>query len=217
LQASAPKIPENNPLLLQTIDDAVFTVVDVETTGMHPVHDRLTDIALYLVRNGKVIDNYASLINPLVPIPSFITAMTGISNSMVQNAPHAWEVIPIVTSILRDTIFVAHNAQFDWGFVTHTAMRERNILLDNPVLCTVKLSRRLVPEAKKHNLDDLSRTFEIYIDDRHRAEGDAYATTQIFIRIMRRLRERMGPISVAELLDIQRANKRKLKRMFGEE
>ena len=113
----------------QLISKATFVVVDVETTGMSAVDDRITEIAMMKVHDGILVDEFSTLINPLITIPAFITSMTGIDNVMVHDAPTAREVVPFVAEFLGDSIFVAHNASFDWGFVTQTARRERGIKL----------------------------------------------------------------------------------------
>lgn len=118
------------------ITEATFVVVDVETTGLSPATDRITEIAMMKVKNGVLVDEFSTLINPLIPILAEITTLTGIDNTMVQDAPPAREVVPYIAEFLGDAIFVAHNAPFDWGFVSETTLRERGIGLDNPQLCT---------------------------------------------------------------------------------
>ena len=127
------------------LSDGTFVVVDVETTGLSPAEDRITEIAMMKVKNGVLLDEFSTLINPLVSIPASITNLTGIDNLMVADAPTAREVAPSIAEFLGNAIFVAHNAQFDWGFVSHTTMRERGIEIHNPQLCTVKLSRIILP------------------------------------------------------------------------
>ena len=97
------------------VQDATFVVVDVETTGMDPETDRITEIAMMKIRDGTLQDEFSTLINPLIPIPEFITRLTGIDDLMVQDAPTARDVAPTIAEFLGDAIFVAHNAPFDWG------------------------------------------------------------------------------------------------------
>ena len=184
----------------QHIDQVDFVVVDVETTGMSPIDDRMTEIAMMKVRNGRLVDEYSTLLNPLVSISHFITDLTGIDNVMVQDAPTAREIIPDVAEFLRDAIFVAHNAAFDWGFVWHSAKRERNIELDNPRLCTVKLSRRILPQLPSRSLGPVAEFLDVKIPQRHRASGDAYATALILIKFISFLKKKHALSTVEELL-----------------
>lgn len=185
------------------IDDATFVVVDVETTGMSAGEDRMTEIAMMKVRNGVLVDEYSTLINPLVSISHFITDLTGIDNVMVQDAPTAREIMPDVAEFLKDSVFVAHNAAFDWGFVSQAARRERGIELENPTLCTVKLSRRILPMLTSKSLGPVAQFLEVNIPQRHRASGDAYATALILIKFLSYLKKKHAIQTVEELLHFQ--------------
>lgn len=187
----------------QLLDKATFVVVDVETTGMSAIDDRITEIAMMKVQGGTLIDEFSTLVNPLVAIPAFITSMTGIDNLMVQNAPTAREVVPFVTEFLGDAIFVAHNASFDWGFVTETARRERGIELRNPTLCTVKLSDRILPDLPSKSLGPVAEHLNIRIPERHRASGDAYATALMLVQYLSYLQRKEGLKTTDELLKYQ--------------
>ncbi len=174
--------------------------MDVETTGMSPIEDRMTEIAMMKVKNGKLVEEYSTLINPLMSISHFITDLTGIDNLMVQDAPTAREIIPDVAEFLQDTVFVAHNAAFDWGFVSHAARRERDIELNNPRLCTVKLSRRILPALPSRSLGPVAEFLDVKIPQRHRASGDAYATALILIKFLSFLKKKYALSTVEELL-----------------
>ena len=190
----------NEELLLES---ATFTVVDVETTGMSPMDDRITEIAMMKIRGGEIVEEFSTLVNPLMTIPTFITDLTGIDNIMVQDAPTAREVVPYVGEFLRDSVFTAHNASFDWGFVTETARRERNLELTNNRLCTVKLSRRILPWLPSKSLGPVSQFLNIQIPQRHRASGDAFATSLILIRFLNYLQRRYALRTVGEILKFQ--------------
>lgn len=190
----------NEELLLES---ATFTVVDVETTGMSPMDDRITEIAMMKIRGGEIVEEFSTLVNPLMTIPTFITDLTGIDNIMVQDAPTAREVVPYVGEFLRDSVFTAHNASFDWGFVTETARRERNLELTNNRLCTVKLSRRILPWLPSKSLGPVSQFLNIQIPQRHRASGDAFATSLILIRFLNYLQRRYALRTVGEILTFQ--------------
>jgi DNA polymerase III epsilon subunit family exonuclease len=166
------------------IRDTTFIVVDVETTGMDPVGDRITEIAMMKVRDGVLQDEFSTLVNPLVTIPARITQITGIDNAMVHDAPTAREISPYVVKFLGPDIFVAHNVGFDWGFVRNMVRRESSLEIENPLLCTVKLSRRILPTLPSKSLDPVTRALNIRIPERHRASGDAYATALVLIKYL---------------------------------
>ncbi len=194
-------------LLERHIDKTDFVVVDVETTGMSPTEDRMTEIAMMKVRNGALVEEYSTLINPLMTISAFITDLTGIDNLMVRDAPTAREIMPDVAEFLQDSVFVAHNAAFDWGFVSHSARRERSIELENPRLCTVKLSRRILPDLPSRSLGPVAEYLDVKIPQRHRASGDAYATALILIKFISFLKKKLALQTVEELLRVQDAGK----------
>ena len=187
----------------QLLEKGTFVVVDVETTGMSAVDDRITEIAMMKVQAGTLVDEFSTLVNPLLTIPAFITSMTGIDNVMVQNAPTAREVVPFIAEFLGDAIFVAHNAAFDWSFVTQTARRERGIELHNPTLCTVKLSSRILPNLPSKSLGPVAEHLNIKIPERHRASGDAYATALVLVKYLSYLQRKEGLKTTDELLKFQ--------------
>jgi DNA polymerase-3 subunit epsilon len=188
---------------IQLISKTTFVVVDVETTGMSAIDDRITEIAMMKVQDGRLVDEFSTLVNPLLTIPAYITSMTGIDNVMVQSAPPAREVVPFIAEFLGDAIFVAHNAAFDWGFVSQTARRERGIELDNQRLCTVKLSSRILPHLPSKSLGPVAEHLNITIPERHRASGDAYATALVLVKFLSYLQKKEGLKTVEELLKYQ--------------
>ncbi len=166
--------------------DVSFAVVDVETTGTSPVAgDRITEIAIAQVRGGEVVDVYAQLVNPQRPIPPYITQLTQISWAMVRDQPTFREIAPTVVDRLAGQVFTAHNAAFDWRFVGEELDRGIGHLLAGPKLCTVRLARALLPDLPRKSLDHVTRYFGIEIEARHRAEGDAVATAQALVRMLR--------------------------------
>jgi DNA polymerase-3 subunit epsilon len=185
------------------LSDTTFVVVDVETTGLSPVEDRITEIAMMKVQDGILQDEFSTLINPLVTIPASITNLTGIDNLMVADAPTAREVAPTIANFLGDAVFVAHNAPFDWGFVTQTAMRERGIELSNRQLCTVKLSRRILPHLPSKALGPVTSALNITIPERHRASGDAYATALVLVKFLSYIQRKHDIHMISELLRFQ--------------
>lgn len=188
------------------LDQAAFIVVDVETTGMDPANDRVTEIAMLRVRGSVLEDEFSTLVNPLISIPAHITNITGIDNLMVRDAPTAREIAPYVREFLGDNIFTAHNAAFDWGFVSHTLRRETGLEIANPQLCTVKLSRRILPHLHSKSLGVVAQHLEIRIPERHRASGDAYATALVLIKFLSYLRRHAGLETIGDLLRYQVRN-----------
>lgn len=173
------------------LSSLTFAVVDVETTGMAATDgDRITEIAVVIVRDGKIAETFGSLINPDRPIPPFITSLTHISWEMVKDAPRFADICDDVLRVLRGNIFVAHNAAFDWGFVRAEVERASGRRLAGPKLCTVKLARRVLPYLPSRRLDALSHHYGVANEARHRALGDAEATAHILLRLLAAARER---------------------------
>ncbi|HEU4682744.1 MAG TPA: 3'-5' exonuclease [Gemmatimonadales bacterium] len=181
-------VPEaqGSPLL----DDCAFAVVDVETTGMRALYgDRITEIAVAVVHGERREIVFESLVNPGRPIPRAIRAITNITNEMVQDAPHFSDLAERLLAALAGRIFVAHNARFDWNFVSAELRRSRDLSLDGSRLCTVRLARRLVKGVRSCGLDNLCRFFGFRNDARHRAGGDALVTAELLCRLLRLARE----------------------------
>ena len=162
-----------------------WAVVDVETTGGSPDDgDRITEFAAVIVEGGRIVDSFASLVDPQRSIPLFITRLTGISRAMVRNQPTFTELAPRVRDVLGGRTFVAHNAGFDWKFVDAELVRATGAPLDGDRLCTVRLSRRLLSHLPRRNLDSVCRHYGVDITGRHRALGDAMATAQVLLRLL---------------------------------
>lgn len=184
--------PGANGLTEQALRSLEYAVVDVETTGGSAAHGhRITEIAVVRVRgDGSVLDSYSTLVNPLRPIPPFISSLTGITDTMVRAAPPFAEVAEEVRGLLRGRVFVAHNVAFDWGFVDRELVDAVGLGLVGRRLCTVRLARRVVPELKSRSLGTLSDFFGVENAARHRALGDARATVVVFGHLLARLEER---------------------------
>ncbi|ENO88400.1 exonuclease domain-containing protein [Thauera linaloolentis] len=151
--------------------------IDVESTGAHPVRDRITEIAILRVEDGVLVDRWESLVDPEAPIPPLIQQITGITDEMVAGAPRFEALADHVRSLLADCVFVAHNARFDFGFIKN-AFSRLGQPFDAHVLCTVKLSRALFPEHHRHGLDALIERHGLQCGARHRAMGDTEALWQ---------------------------------------
>ncbi len=181
-------VPEvqGSPLL----EECAFAVVDVETTGMRALgSDRITEIAVVVVCGGRREVVFESLVNPGRPIPPAIRAITNISDDMVREAPPFAEVCDRVVESLAGRVFVAHNARFDWNFVSAEVRRARDRALDGPRLCTVRLARRLVKGIASCGLDSLTHWFGFSNGSRHRAAGDALVTAELLERLLALARE----------------------------
>ncbi|MBA2627682.1 MAG: 3'-5' exonuclease [Gemmatimonadales bacterium] len=172
------------------IEECAFAVVDVETTGMRAAgSDRVTEIAVVVVQGGRREVVFESLVNPGRPIPPTICAITNITDAMVRQAPRFAEVVDDVLAALKGRVFVAHNARFDWGFVCAEVHRSRDLVLDGPKLCTVRLARKLLTNVRSCGLDNLSRHFGFENAARHRAAGDALVTAELLCRLLALARE----------------------------
>jgi len=171
--------------------DVPFAVVDVETTGTSAGRgDRVTEIAIVHVHGGVVSDVFETLVNPERAIPPAIVALTRITQEMVQGAPRFPAVSAQVVGQLRSRVFVAHNASFDWRFVSHEVQRSAGVTLMGERLCTVRLARCLLPHLPRRSLDSVTHYFGIEIGARHRAAGDAIATAQVLVRLLRLAEDR---------------------------
>lgn len=167
------------------LDEVPFAVVDVETTGGASWRGhRITDIAIVEVLGGEIVDEWYSLINPGRRMPPMITALTGITDDMVQGAPYFDNVADVIDERLRGRAFVAHNVTFDWEFVRGELLRASGDAPDVPKICTVRMCRRLVPALRRRNLDVVTRHYGIEIHARHRAHGDALATARVLLRLL---------------------------------
>ena len=158
--------------------------VDLETTGARPTRDRITEIGILLVDDGVVSGEWSSLVNPGVPIPTQIQHLTGISNQMVADAPEFPALAESLLSLLEGRVFVAHNVRFDYGFLRNE-FRRLGCDIRYPALCTVKLSRQLEPQHKRHNLDSLIARHGLHMDSRHRALDDARVLPELVASLTR--------------------------------
>lgn len=156
----------------------IFSVIDIETTGGSAKSSKIIEIAIYKTDGESILDEYHSLVNPDAPIPSFITSLTGIDDDMVKDAPLFGEIADEVHEFTSDSIFVAHNVNFDYSFVKE-AFADEGMVFDRKKLCTVRLSRKIVPGLPSYSLGNLCKSMLISIDYRHRAHGDAKATTEL--------------------------------------
>ncbi|MBB6235706.1 DNA polymerase-3 subunit epsilon [Pedobacter sp. AK013] len=157
----------------------LYAVVDIETTGGHASANGITEVAINIHNGNKIVESYTTLINPKQPIPVHITALTGISDNMLLDAPTFEDVALQIYQLLNDKIFVAHNVNFDYSFLKHH-LAAAGYDLQCKKLCTVRLSRKLIPGKSSYSLGKLCTALQIPIQNRHRAAGDADATSILF-------------------------------------
>ena len=161
----------------------MYAIVDIETTGGHAAANGITEIAIYVHDGQRITRHFKTLVNPARKIPVYITALTGISNAMVADAPVFEEIAGSIHEMLQDNIFVAHNVNFDFSFVKHH-LKLHGYELNVKKLCTVRLSRRIFKGFSSYSLGNICRSVGIKIEDRHRADGDAKATVALFDKIL---------------------------------
>ena len=179
-----------------------FVVFDLETTGAKAPPCRITEIGAYRVRDGKVTEEFQTLVNPETPIPPFITGLTGISDDMVKDVPLFADVVHDFLNFIGDSVLVAHNSGFDMRFLNHEIGRIfEDYRMANPCLCTVQLSRRLLPDITNHKLKTVAEHYSIDLVNHHRASADAFATAHIFVNLLTQLSDD-GVIDLAAVRDL---------------
>ena len=161
----------------------MFAIVDLETTGGNSNFHNIIEIAIIIHDGQKIIDQYQTLVNPGYPIPPFITTLTGITDEMVQDAPFFEDIAANVTSILSNHIFVAHNVSFDYSFIKK-ALAKHDIIFNKRKICTVRLSRKLIPGLRSYSLKSLCQYLNIINKRAHRAMADTEATTKLLEHLL---------------------------------
>lgn len=157
----------------------MYAILDIETTGGKYNEEGITEIAIYKFDGHSVVDQFISLVNPEKPIQPFVVNLTGINNEMLRNAPKFYEVAKRIIEITDGCIMVAHNALFDNRILT-TEFDRLGYQFEKETLCTVELSKKLIPDMPSYSLGKLVRSLGIPLTDRHRAQGDAKATVALF-------------------------------------
>lgn len=157
----------------------MYAILDIETTGGKYNEEGITEIAIYKYDGHEVVDQFISLVNPERDIQPFVVNLTGINSNMLRNAPKFYEVAKRIVEITEDCILVAHNAQFDYR-ILGTEFRRLGFEFERKSLCTVELSKDLIPGQPSYSLGKLVRSLGIPVTDRHRASGDAIATVKLF-------------------------------------
>jgi len=189
------------------LDACRFAVVDVETTGRHPGRGgRIMEIAVVDVQGRAVRPAFETLVDPQAAVSPFAAQLTGITAAALRGAPTFARIADGLVNALAGAVFVAHNARFDWMFLSAELERDRGVLLQGPRLCTLRLSRRLVKGVAGRRLDRLTDYFGIRNRARHRAGGDAEATAHLLVRLLDLARER-GVVTLGDLTATRNAKR----------
>ncbi len=178
------------------MENAIFVVLDIETTGLSRYVNKITEFSAVKVNienntsTFNIIDEYSTLINPQVRIPSFITSLTGITNNLVRDAPTFTDVGADIREFISDDVIIAHNTTFDYNFLNHYFKETDIDELENYALCTCKLSRRLIPNLTSYCLESVCSNLKINNQQAHRAMGDVLATKEVFSKLYRHMKKR---------------------------
>ena len=173
----------------------MFSIIDIETTGHSYKFGKITEIAIYQHNGQEVTDSFTTLINPEMDVPYFITELTGIDNNMFKDAPRFFEVARTIVEMTLGRTFVAHNVNFDYRFIQEEFAR-LGFDYKRKKLCTVQMSRKLLPGHRSYSLGKLCSDLGITIDGRHRAAGDAFATAKLFDILLKKNEEFGNPKAV---------------------
>jgi DNA polymerase III subunit epsilon len=160
-----------------------YAIIDIETTGLNPKRDRITEVAILIHDGEKTTDEFISLVNPEMRIPYRIRELTGISDKMVEMAPRFCEIAREVVEKTAGCIFVAHNVHFDYNFIREEFAR-LGYHYERQLLCTKRLSQKLMPGLRSYSLGNLCQSLDIRVEHRHRAFGDAKATVKLFDHLL---------------------------------
>ncbi len=181
----------------QGLDDE-YVVFDIETTGFSAEKDRIIEIGAVKVQGGNVVDRFSTFVNPQVPIPFKIEKLTSINDSMVMNAPKLEQVLPEFLEFCGTSVVVAHNAEFDTGFIRNKAQK-LGLSFENTVFDTLAAARFLHPALHNHKLDTLTKHYGVVLNSHHRAVDDAEATAGVFLKMAKELKSR-------DICDLDRFN-----------
>ena len=190
----------------------MYAILDIETTGGKFNEEGVTEIAIHKFDGHEVIDTFITLVNPEKPIQEFVVRLTGINNKMLRNAPKFYEVAKRIVEITKDCIIVAHNSSFDYR-ILRTEFDRLGFNYFRNTLCTVELSKQLILDQPSYSLGKLTKSLGIPITDRHRANGDALATVQLFKLLLEKDTEKTIIQNAIKYFD-KRVKKEKLKSLI---
>ena len=157
----------------------MYAIIDLETTGGKYNEEGVTEIAIYKFDGHKIVDEFVSLVNPEKPIQPFVVKLTGITEEMVKTAPKFSEIAPKIIEITRGCLFIAHNVSFDYRML-RTEFKRLGSDYVRETLCTIEVSKQLIPDIASYSLGNLCKSLDIPINGRHRASGDALSTLHLF-------------------------------------
>ncbi len=187
-----------------------FVVFDLETTGFSPTENAIIEIGAVKIEDGKITGRFSTFVNPSVPIPYRIEKLTGINDSMVEDAPFVNDALTQFRNFAEDAVLVAHNASFDVGFLS-AKEEAAGIIREYCYVDTLEMARLLVPEIAKFKLDNLCRFFKVSLENHHRAVDDAEATAHVFLKLMERL-EKKGVTTLAGLNELCDSSDEKIRK-----
>lgn len=178
------KVLRFRPSLQQPIQASKLVVFDFETTGLDSEIDQIIEIGALLVEDGKPVKEFSTLVKPTVELEDTITKITGITKSMLEDQPAIEDVLPDFLRFFDGCILVAHNAEFDMGFL-RKASALQGYQIDWPCFCTLKLARQLLPDLESKNLDTLAEHYDLNFEARHRSIGDCKVTSSVLRALLR--------------------------------
>jgi ATP-dependent DNA helicase DinG len=183
-------------------EKVTYAVVDIETTGGSVANGhRIIQFGCVLIQEDKIVQQFAVDINPLTAIPKKIELLTGITNQTVANAPYFEDVAPTIFNLLEGCIFVAHNIQFDYVFLTEELKRCGLPSLKNKGIDTVELAQIILPTEPSFRLNDLALSFDLSHQNPHQADSDAYVTAELFLLLKKKLKK-LPLVTVEQLVEL---------------
>ena len=196
-------VEDNAPIIRDANDkdlSQTFVVFDLETTGFSNKNDKITEIGAVKVKNFEIVDRFNELINPEKDISYKVQELTGITNDLIKDKPTIEEILPRFMEFIGDSVLVAHNAEFDIGFINQKC-KEMNIEFKNKSVDTLMLARILLPHLKRFKLNNLTKELGVPLHNHHRAVDDAAATAQIFIKFLDML-EKKGAKKLSDVNEV---------------
>jgi DNA polymerase-3 subunit alpha (Gram-positive type) len=172
------------------LDKLSYVIFDFETTGLDPVKDEIIEIGGMKIENGEIKDIFNKLVKPEKALPTHITEITGITPEMLESEPPIKPILEKFVSFIGDAILVAHNADFDTAFLRNNAKRVLNKDITNQVVCTLLISRDILPGLSNHKLHTVGEYFHLKAENRHRAIGDVELTYQVWQKFMEKLKDK---------------------------
>jgi len=183
-----------------------YAIIDLETTGGKADEEAITEVAIYIFDGNQITDRFISLVNPERPIHWYVQKLTGINNKMLRRAPKFYEIAKRVIEITEGAVIVAHNASFDYR-VLKKEFDRLGYNFERPKLCTVKLSKEVFPRQESYSLGKLCKNLRIPLSNRHRADGDALATVELFKMILNKQRNLLDRIESPGIQALRKVRK----------